>query len=679
MASCRSFGLASSLGLLPLLALPALAQSPAPAGSPGAVTALPEILVHGASTVPVEAPRVGSAVTVVTAQEIRDQGAQTLPDVLRLVPGLAVSQSGGRGGIAQLRLRGAEANHSLVVIDGVPINDVNNGDADVANLPVDAIERIEVVRGPQSGIWGPNAQSGVVLITTKSGRGLARPELTARVEGGSFGTLQGSVSVRGAQGPFYGALSLSGLRSGGTVVAPGTTRPNGSDMGSLNAKVGADLADWFNIEGSLRMVSRTGFYNPANAALGPGFASDPRYGFLADGTGRGTSTDLQGRVVGTVTLLDGRWIQKFSADTSRQGTNAADSYVSAFGFRERQAFWSQTERNRADYRSAFTFETPQLLGARHTLVAGADITRERFRYFYESDGFFGPFVNDGFAGAGQTRERKGLYGEYLVSLNTGFALSAALRQDWNSSFRNATTWRFTAAQSFDTGTRLHASVGKGVTNPTFVEQFGFTNTFVGNPLLKPEQSIGWDVGVEQRWFGGRLTTDITYFRANLENEIVGSGISVTNLPFSTSRQGVEASVTARPLDWLRITGSYTYTDTRSAEQVLGAYVFKEALRRPKHAASLSAVASFAEDRGKLTLTVAHNGSMRDRFFGPLGPTDLYLRSYTLVGAQLSYDVTRNVTAYVRGENVFAQRYQEVYGYNAAGAAVYAGLRVRFGD
>ncbi|CEJ12689.1 Vitamin B12 transporter BtuB precursor [bacterium YEK0313] len=662
-----------SFSLVPLLAGPAFGQAAEP------VATLPEILVHGASTVPVEAPRVGSAVTVVTAQTIRDQGAQTLPDVLRQVPGLAVSQAGGRGGITQLRIRGAEANHSLVVVDGVPINDVNNGDADLANLPVDAIERIEVVRGPQSGIWGPNAQSGVVLITTRSGRGLARPELSARVEGGSFGTLQGSVSVRGAQGPFYGALSLAGLRAGGHVAAPGTTRPNGSEMGSLNAKVGADLADWFNVEGTLRMVSRTAFYNPANAALGPDFGSDPRYGFLADGAGRGTATDFQGRVVGTVTLLDGRWVQKLSADTSRQGTNAADSYVSAFGFRERQAFWSQTERNRADYRSAFTFETPRLLGARHTLVAGADITRERFRYHYESDGFFGPFVNDGFAGAGQSRERKGLYGEYLGSLDTGLALSAALRQDWNSSFRNATTWRFTAAQSFGTGTRLHASVGKGVTNPTFVEQYGFTNTFVGNPLLKPEQSIGWDVGVEQRWFGGRLTTDLTYFRANLENEIVGSGISVANLPFATARQGIEASLSARPLDWLRITGSYTYTDTRSAEPLLGCYVFKEALRRPKHAASLSAVASFAEDRGKLSVTVAHNGSMRDRFFGPLGPSDVYLRSYTLVGAQLSYDVTRNATAYVRGENVFAQRYQEVFGYNAAGAAVYAGLRVRFGD
>ncbi|MGL4285449.1 MAG: TonB-dependent receptor plug domain-containing protein [Phreatobacter sp.] len=642
-------------------------------------TTLPDIMVYGASNVPVEAPRVGSAVTVITAEDIRNQGAQALPDVLRLVPGVAVNQSGGRGGLTQVRVRGAEANHTLVVVDGVPINDVNNGDSDLANLPVDAIERVEVVRGPQSGIWGPNAQAGVILITTKSGRGLARPELTARLEGGSFGTLQGSVSARGAQGPFYGALSVSGLRSGGFVVAPGTSRPNGSEMGSLSAKLGIDPTDWFNLEGTLRMVSRTGFYNPANSAYGPGFATDPNYGFLANGVGRGTANDFQGRIVGTVSLLEGRWIQKISADTSRQSTNAADSYVSAFGNLERQAFWSQTERSRAEYRSAYTFETPGFFGARHTLVGGAEIVRERFRYYYESDGFFGPFINNGFAGAGQNRERKGLYGEYLLSLATGFSLSTALRQDWNSSFHNATTWRMTAAQTFDGGTRLHASLGKGVTNPTFIEQFGFTNTFVGNPNLRPEQSIGWDAGVEQRWFGGRLITDLTYFRANLQKEIVGSGITVENVPFATSRQGLEASVTARPLDWLRVTGSYTYTDTRSAENTFLGYVFKEAVRRPKHAASLSATASFAEDRGKFTVTLAHNGTMRDRFFGPLGTSDVYLRPYTLVGAQLSYDVTKNATAYVRGENVFGQRYQDIYGYNAGGAAVYAGLRVRLGD
>jgi len=642
-------------------------------------TTLPDIMVYGASNVPVEAPRVGSAVTVITAEDIRNQGAQALPDVLRLVPGVAVNQSGGRGGLTQVRVRGAEANHTLVVVDGVPINDVNNGDSDLANLPVDAIERVEVVRGPQSGIWGPNAQAGVILITTKSGRGLARPELTARLEGGSFGTLQGSVSARGAQGPFYGALSVSGLRSGGFVVAPGTTRPNGSEMGSFSAKLGVDPTDWFNLEGTLRMVSRTGFYNPANSAYGPGFATDPNYGFLANGVGRGTATDFQGRIVGTVSLMDGRWIQKLSADTSRQSTNAADSYVSSFGNLERQAFWSQTERSRAEYRSAYSFETPGFFGARHTLVGGAEIVRERFRYYYESDGFFGPFTNNGFAGAGQTRERKGLYGEYLVSLANGFSLSTVARQDWNSSFRNATTWRLTAAQAFETGTRLHASLGKGVTNPTFIEQFGFTNTFVGNPNLRPEQSIGWDAGVEQRWFGGRLVTDLTYFRANLQNEIVGSGTTVENLPFATSRQGLEASVTARPLDWLRVTGSYTYTDTRSAENTFSGYVFKEAVRRPKHAASLSATASFAEERGKFTVTLAHNGTMRDRFFGPLGTSDVYLRSYTLVGAQLSYDVTKNTTAYIRGENVFGQRYQDIYGYNGGGAAVYAGLRVRLGD
>lgn len=651
--------------------LPALAQQ-RPAE-------LPEITVFGASNVPLEAPRVGASVSVVTAEDIANQGAASVPDVLRLVPGIAISQSGGRGGLTQTRVRGAEANQVLVVIDGIPVNDVNSGDADLANVPVDSIARIEVVRGPQSGIWGPNAQAGVILITTKSGRGLARPEVSARVEGGSFGTIQGSAMVRGAQGPFYGALSISGLRSGGFVVAPGTTRPNGSDMGAFTARIGADLTDWFNVEGVLRMVSRGGFYNPSNTAFGPGFATDPRYGFLADGSGRNTANDLQGRIVATAKLLDGAWTHRFSADASQQSTNARDSYASAFGFLESQGFWSRTQRTRADYRTAYTFETPGLLGARHTLVGGADISREHFRYYYESDGFFGPFVNNSYATAGRARERKGLYGEYLVSLPTGLSVSAALRQDWNSSFRNALTWRLTAAQTFATGTRLHGSVGKGVTNPTFFELYGFFANFAGNPTLRPEHSIGWDAGIEQRWMGGRLITNLTYFRASVRDAIVQSAGTAINLPFETSRQGIEASVTARPVDWLSITGSYTYTDTRSAERVGGVFVAKEALRRPRHAASLSAVATLPDDKTKVTLTLAHNGAMRDTFFGPLGASDVRLGAYTLIGAQISHDLTRAATVYVRGENVFGQRYQEVFGYQGSSAAVYAGMRVKLGE
>ncbi len=662
-------------GLLLAFAPIALAVPSAAQQTPAA---LPEITVFGASNVPLEAPRVGSAVSVVTAEDITNQGSTSVPDVLRLLPGIAVNQAGGRGGLTQTRVRGAEANQVLVVVDGIPINDVNSGDTDLANIPVDNIARIEVIRGPQSGIWGPNAQAGVILITTKSGRGLAKPEVTARIEGGSFGTVLGSATVRGAQGPFHAALSISGLRSGGFVVAPGTTRPNGSEMGSFSAKIGADFNEWFSVEAVGRMVSRTGFYNPGNTAFGPGFVPDPNYGFLSDGTGRGTANDMQGRITGTLKLLEGAWTHRFSADASQQSTNSRDSYLSAFGFLESQGFWSRTQRSRADYRSAYTFETPGLLGARHTIVGGADITREHFRYYYESDGFFGPFVNDSYATDGRGRDRKGLYGEYLVSLPTGFSLSAALRQDWNSSFRNALTWRLTAAQTFSTGTRLHGSVGKGVTNPTFFEQFGFFANFVGNPNLRPEHSIGWDAGIEQRWFGGRLVTDVTVFRASIMDAIVQSGGTAINLPFQTTRQGVEVQVTARPTDWLSITGSYTYTDTRSAELVGGVYVAKEALRRPRHAASLSAVATLPDDKTKVTVTLAHNGNMRDSFFGPFGTNDVRLAAYTLVGAQVSHDLTKAATVYVRGENVFGQRYQNVFGYQGAGAAVYAGMRVRLG-
>lgn len=629
---------------------------------------LPTVTIFGASTVPVDAPRVGASVSVITAQDLQSRGVTTLPDALRTIPGVAVSQQGNRGGLTQVRVRGAEANHTLVVVDGVPINDPTDGDANLSNLPVDAIERIEVIRGPQSGIWGPNAHAGVINIITRSGRGLERPEVTARIEGGSFGTVQGSASVRGSLGRAYGALTVNGMRTDGTVVADRFgTQARGAQSAGATARFGIDVTEWFNVDGSLRVQNRQNGYAPADYT-----SFGPTYGFLVDGRGQSNMTDQQGRLAATFRMLEGRWTHRFSVDTALQNRNSADAYMNDQGSLERQSSWFRTERTRGEYRTAFTFETT---GARHTLVAGADAVRERMRLYYESDGAWGPFVVNSNVN-GRTRDRHGLYGEYLLALDSGFSLSAALRHDWNSTFRDATTWRVTVAQTFDTGTKLRASIGRGVTNPSFIEQFGFSGTFIGNPFIRPESSIGWDIGVDQQVLGNRLVLGLTYFRANLTDEIVGSGNSVANSPVGTSRQGIEATLTARPVDWLTIVGGYTYTDSRSAEVVGNQAVFKEALRRPRHAGSLSATASFADNRGRFTVTAAHNGAMRDRFFGTWPPSDVFLRSYTLVSAQLAYDVTRNATAFLRGENIFGQRHQEVFDYRGPGAAIYAGLRVK---
>jgi vitamin B12 transporter len=221
-------------------------------------------------------------------------------------------------------------------------------------------------------------------------------------------------------------------------------------------------------------------------------------------------------------------------------------------------------------------------------------------------------------------------------------------------------------------------VGTGATNPTFTEQYGFfVGSFIGNPDLKPERSLGWDAGVEQAFFERRLIVHVTYFASRFQDKIVSQSVgggflfTVVNEEGTSPRNGVEITVKAEPTNWLSLAGSYTYTDARLADGT-------PEVRRPKHAASGSATVNFPDGRTRLTANAVYNGTMPDTWFRfPLTPVTL--DAYTTVGGILSYDLTPNATAYVRAENIFDAKYEEVFSYRAPGFAVYGGLRAKFGS
>src|SRR5215218_8385845 len=179
-------------------------------------TVLPELVVVSPSLVPIEAAKTGSSVTAMTGEQIRASGFSQLSDVMRTFPGMHVSQSGSRGSLTQFRVRGAEANHLLVMIDGVPANAVGDGEYNFADIPLDDIERVELLRGPQSGLYGANAHSGVLTIVTKSGRGLSKPEFNARFEGGTQKSAEAAATSR--------QTSTSKGSYGTRAVTPNPTR-----------------------------------------------------------------------------------------------------------------------------------------------------------------------------------------------------------------------------------------------------------------------------------------------------------------------------------------------------------------------------------------------------------------------------------------------------------------------
>jgi vitamin B12 transporter len=628
-------------------------------------TQLPDLIVVSPSLQPIEASKVGSSVTAMSGEEARNSGFSQLSDVMRTFPGMHVSQLGTRGTLTQFRVRGTEGNHLLVMIDGVPANAIGDGEYNFADFAMEDIERIELLRGPQSGIYGANAHSGVLTIVTKSGRGLARPEYSARVEGGTQGSAEASVSARGAAGPVYGAITATHATTEGFNIARTGTEADGARRTVVTAKGGIDFTPNFNVEGFVRHNRRFADTDPTNFATG--LITDRAFDSSA-------FDETLARVEGTLKLFDDRWIQSVKATSSRQITTAHTGDLGMFAPPFGLSFRSLGTAETLSYKSALLLDSSIAGGEKHRLTFFTENRREEFSYFNPGSLFGG---NAAFWQEGRARNSTGVAGEYVLDLlATGTTISSAVRQDFNDPFKDEFTYRFSGSQKIaPIGGRLHASIGRGVTNPSFFELYGFTPlNFVGNPALVPESSVGWDAGYEQTFWNGRVVLDVTYFSSRLQNEITTVFLpnftsTVRNLTGTSTREGVEATAKFRPVDWLLLSGNYTYTDSKDDLGV-------QEIRRPRHSGSASATAFFDGGRGKATVNFVYNGNMTDRFFGPLGTQTVVLDAYTLLGGMISYDVTKWSTVYLRAENVFDRRYEEVFSYRSPGAAVYAGLKVK---
>lgn len=609
--------------------------------------------------------RAGSAVSIVRREAIEERQAMLAADTLRDLPGLSIARSGPIGAQTQVRMRGAEANHLLVLIDGVKANDVATDDAfSFEHLTTADIERIEVVRGPQSALWGSDALAGVVNVVTR--RPTEPMETSGYLEGGSFGLANGGarIGLRGDRTTLNG--SVAHLRTDGTDAARSGTEDDGYENTTFGLAASLQAAPSLALGASLRQTDATFEFDKldfVDGMLVPIDAPD--------------QTDIRhryGRLGGELQLADGRWIQQLHYGVTRTNT---DTTAETFdGGRDHSS--TEGERYGVYYQSSLRVRSGTATRPGDIVTVALSHEREAFSQ-RAAPSFFGDPNQD------QSLHNTGYAVEYLAFLGSDLSLSGSARHDDNSDFGDINTWRATASWVMPgAALRLHGSIGTGQKSPTFFERFGYTpDTFVGNPDLKPEESTGWDLGIERRWLGGRLTADVTYFHADLRNEINGFNCppptfacTAINEAGESQRRGLEISLDGEVSTAWKLGVSYTYTD---AVEPGATGNRQREVRRPLHAASISATSRWLDGRLLAHSSVSYVGKRRDDAFLAAPPfvERLQLDDYKLVTIALSYEVSAALTFYGRLENALDEDYEDVYGFNTPGAGAFAGIRVNF--
>jgi vitamin B12 transporter len=332
-------------------------------------------------------------------------------------------------------------------------------------------------------------------------------------------------------------------------------------------------------------------------------------------------------------------------------------------------FRNVSEADKAAYLATYRLDTPGLL-AKHSFTGLVGTETERFT------------SKSSFGGGEGVRSQLAFAGEWRGEFADRLFLTFAIRHDDNENFQDFTTWRLAASLRLpEMGVRPHASVGTAVKLPTMFEQFGITANFVPNPNLAPEESFGWDAGLEFALLNGRAILDVTYFQADLTNKIFGTEpvpgepgkITSVNLPGESTRKGLEIAGRVKLTKELTLGAAYTYTDARDPNG-------EREIRRPPHAARADLGYTFADGRGTATLGVIYNGTMDDLAFQipTFAQQRVLLDSYWIVNAALSYKLQPGVEMFGRVENLFDQRYQEVFGFESAPIMAFAGLKLTFG-
>ncbi|MFG1203491.1 TonB-dependent receptor [Xanthobacter aminoxidans] len=616
---------------------------------------LPTIVVS-ATGIPTPETEVASSVSIVTEQDIARNQQRTLPDVLQSLPGLNVVQTGGPGGTTSVFIRGTNSNHVKVLIDGIDAGNpaATNGAFDFGKLLASDLERVEVLRGPQSGLYGSDAIGGVISITTKKGEG--PPKVSAYAEGGALGTFNQYASLTGATEKLAYSFNVTHFSSTEIPVTPQNIvppfwprNPNAYDNWTYSTRLDWQATETF----AVNFVAR---YIDTSLAFTPDVFPPPTYAGIPAALRSTAYTGMFfSKGEGVWTALDGALVTSFGASelTTSNPTVGPNPSVNGTYDGDRQVYYV-----RSNY----------LVAPGQNLLVGAERRNESIT------------SSTAYTNVDASTGDTGVYAEYQGNVWNRLFFAANVRYDADDSFGDHTTFRLAPALLFDeTGTKLKASYGTGFKAPTLYQLYA---PYYGNVNLQPEESEGWDAGFEQKAFGERVLFGMTYFHNNITNLISYDPVTFQNVNISSAvSQGVEAFVAVKVTDRIDARVDYTYTDVVGyvpPGQPFGAACAPinatscYPLRRPNNKVSLT-LGWRPTDELDLAASLVYATSWWD--IVRLTSNYIDQPGYTVVNLAANYRLNAVTTVFGRIDNLFDQTYENPNGFLAPGFGAYGGVKL----
>ncbi len=592
-----------------------------------------------------------NSITVIDSIEIANRNKINLFNLLQTEYGLSSIQFGPAGGLSTINIRGANAGQTLILIDGIEMNLTSESSNlyDFANLPVDGIGRIEVLRGPQSTLYGSDAMAGVINIITKKGSG--KPTLTLFGEGGSYNSFKGALGFAGNYNSLNYNLSFGRTQSDGFSAAGekyGNTERDGYRGNNFYSRIGYD----FNRNSGINFFLR---YTKAETDLDQGggeFKDDPTYKYNLEQTSI--------RTEGFINLFDGLWemklggsyirnVRKYNYDSTLFNPSSSNSFYDG-------------RKYKLDWQNNF------ILPANNVITFGVETETDQAETMFYSLSAFGPYES---LLPKSEVTTTGVYLQDQFKFANSFFATGGVRYDHHNKFGGAFTYRIAPAYIFwQTGTKFKATVGTSFKAPSIFYLF---DPFFGNEYLNPEKSFGWDVGIEQFFWADRVTFGLTYFNNNYK-DLIGLDENFKSFNIDKVRtDGVEFFFSTNPAKKLYVKTIYTYTNAKNKSEN-SADFNKTLLRRPKTKIAYLVNYSFNE-KTNLNLEIIYVSERNDRDFSSFPAKEVKLDAYTLVNLAAHYDMFNFLRIYARVENLFDAQYEEIFGFGTPGLSFFGGLKL----